>query len=96
MTRVLDAGRISLLIGFGTALAATVVGAGLGLLAGGRGGWVDSLLARVADLFLIVPAFVVLIVLSLTLRARGVRRRSSSSWRCCRGRCSSACRGRRR
>jgi peptide/nickel transport system permease protein len=71
MTRVLEAGRVSLLIGFGTALAATVVGGGLGLLAGGRGGWVDSLLARLADLFLIVPAFVVLIVLSLTFQQVG-------------------------
>ena len=71
MTRVFDSGRVSLLIGFGTALAATVVGGGLGLLAGGRGGWVDSLLARLADLFLIVPAFVVLIVLSLTFQHVG-------------------------
>lgn len=71
MTRVLDAGRVSLLVGLGTALAATLAGAGLGLLAGARGGWVDSLLARVADLFLIVPAFVVLIVLSLTFERVG-------------------------
>jgi peptide/nickel transport system permease protein len=71
MTRVFDAGRVSLLVGLGTALAATLVGAGLGLLAGGRGGWIDSLLARLADLFLIVPAFVVLIVLSLTFEEVG-------------------------
>ena len=71
MTRVLDAGRVSLLVGLGTALAATLVGGGLGLLAGGRGGWIDSLLARLADLFLIVPAFVVLIVLSLTFEQVG-------------------------
>ena len=71
MTQVLDAGRVSLLVGLGTALAATLVGGGLGLLAGGRGGWVDSLLARLADLFLIVPAFVVLIVLSLTFEQVG-------------------------
>lgn len=71
LTRVLDAGRISLLVGLGTALAATLVGAGLGLLAGGRGGWVDSALSRLADLFLIVPAFVVLIVLSITFERVG-------------------------
>lgn len=72
LTRVLDAGRISLLIGLATAVVATVVGSGLGLLAGWRGGWVDSALSRLTDLFLIVPGFVVLIVLSLTFEHVGV------------------------
>jgi peptide/nickel transport system permease protein len=72
MTRVLVAGRISLAIGFGTALVATLVGAALGLLAGWRGGWVDGALSRFAELFLIVPAFVVLIVLSLTFERVGL------------------------
>jgi ABC-type dipeptide/oligopeptide/nickel transport system permease subunit len=72
MTQVLVAGRISLAIGFGTALVATLVGAALGLLAGWRGGWVDGALSRFAELFLIVPAFVVLIVLSLTFERVGV------------------------
>jgi peptide/nickel transport system permease protein len=72
LSRTLEAGRVSLLIGLATAAAATVVGAGLGLLAGWRGGWVDGVLARITDLFLIVPAFVVLIVLSLTFEHVGV------------------------
>jgi peptide/nickel transport system permease protein len=71
LTRVLAAGRVSLAVGLATALVATIVGAGLGLLAGWRGGWVDSALARVTDLFLIVPAFVVLIVLSLSFERIG-------------------------
>ncbi|MGE0025994.1 MAG: ABC transporter permease [Thermoleophilia bacterium] len=72
LTRVLVAGRISLAIGFGTALVATMVGAALGLLAGWRGGWLDGALSRFAELFLIVPAFVLLIVLSLTFEHVGV------------------------
>jgi peptide/nickel transport system permease protein len=72
LTQVLQAGRVSLLIGLATALAATAIGGALGLLAGWRGGWVDSLLARLADLFLIVPAFVLLIVLSLTFDRVGI------------------------
>lgn len=72
LTRVLEAGRVSLLVGLATAVAATCVGAGLGLTAGWRGGWIDSALARLTDLFLIVPAFVVLIVLSLTFEHVGV------------------------
>lgn len=72
LTQVLVAGRTSLAIGFGTALLVTLVGAALGLLAGWRGGWVDGALSRFAELFLIVPAFVVLIVLSLTFEHVGV------------------------
>lgn len=72
LTRVLVAGRASLAIGFGTALVVTLVGAALGLLAGWRGGWIDGALSRFAELFLIVPAFVVLIVLSLTFEHVGV------------------------
>jgi peptide/nickel transport system permease protein len=72
LTQVLVAGRISLAIGFGTALVVTLVGAALGLVAGWRGGWVDGVLSRVTELFLIVPAFVVLIVLSLTFERVGV------------------------
>lgn len=71
LTRVLVAGRISLLIGLATALVATLAGAGLGLTAGWRGGWVDSALSRLTDLVLIVPGFVILIVLSMTFESVG-------------------------
>ncbi len=71
LTRVLVAGRISLLVGLATALVATVVGGGLGLAAGGRGGWLDSALARLTDLVLIVPGFVILIVLSISFASVG-------------------------
>lgn len=72
LTRVLVAGRVSLVIGLATAAAATAIGAGLGLTAGWRRGWVDGLLSRITDLVLIVPAFLVLIVLSLTFEVVGV------------------------
>jgi peptide/nickel transport system permease protein len=72
LTRVLVAGRVSLVIGLSTAAAATLVGAGLGLAAGWFRGWVDGVLSRVTDLFLIVPAFIVLIVLSLAFGRVGV------------------------
>jgi peptide/nickel transport system permease protein len=67
LTRTLDAGRLSLAIGIGTALVATLVGTGLGLAAGWRGGWLDSALSRLTDAVLILPAFVVLIVLSVAV-----------------------------
>lgn len=71
LTRVLAAGRVSLVVGLAAALVATAVGAGLGLAAGWRGGAVDAVLSRLTDLFLIVPGFVVLIVLSLAFERVG-------------------------
>ncbi len=55
--------RVSLLVG----LAATVVGVTLGLAVGAPagyfGGWVDTLLVRLTEIFQTVPAFILLVVL---------------------------------
>ena len=60
--RVIYAGQISLKIGVGVALISTVVGATMGSLAGYFGRWIDQLLMRVTDLFLIVPGIAVLAI----------------------------------
>lgn len=61
-TRVLFAGRVSLLIGLSVALVSTVLGTAVGSLAGYFGGWIDQLLMRVTDLFLIVPGLAILMM----------------------------------
>jgi peptide/nickel transport system permease protein len=61
-TRIIYAGRISLVIGLSVALVSTMVGAAIGALAGYFGGWSDQLLMRVTDLFLIVPQLAVLLL----------------------------------
>jgi peptide/nickel transport system permease protein len=63
-SRVLYGLRISLVVGIGVALISVVVGVAVGALAGWRGGWVDSLLMRFTDLFLVIPALVVLLVVA--------------------------------
>jgi len=60
--RVIFAGQISLKIGLAVALISTLVGTVSGALAGFFGKWVDQLLMRVTDLFLIVPGIAVLAV----------------------------------
>lgn len=62
--QVLYGGRTSLLVGLATAAVATLVGALLGALAGYYGGWLDSLIARLTDVFLTVPPLAALIALS--------------------------------
>ncbi|MCC5968571.1 MAG: ABC transporter permease [Pararhodobacter sp.] len=61
--------RISLFVGFAAVLFAMVLGISAGLAAGYRGGWVDSLLMRVADVQLSFPS--ILIALLIFGVARG-------------------------
>jgi peptide/nickel transport system permease protein len=56
------AGQISLKIGVGVALISTFVGAVMGSLAGYFGRWIEQILMRVTDLFLIVPGIAVLAI----------------------------------
>lgn len=47
--------RISLLVGFSAVLFALILGTGIGLYAGYRGGWPDAVLMRIADVQLTLP-----------------------------------------
>lgn len=60
--RLMEGGKISLRIGLFVALISTVVGAAVGSLAGYFGKWIDQLLMRVTDLFLIVPGIAILAI----------------------------------
>ena len=51
--------RISLFVGFSAVMLAMVIGVTLGLLAGYLGGWVESIIMRVADVQLTFPAILV-------------------------------------
>src|SRR5947209_708580 len=67
LTRLLYAGRVSLLVGFGVALMSMAIGAPLGLLAAYFGGWFDDLVNALVQVVLNVPLLFVLIVLSVLL-----------------------------
>ena len=61
-TRIIYAGRISLVIGLSVAIVSTIVGAAIGAMAGYFGGWADQLLMRFTDLFLVVHQLAVLLL----------------------------------
>jgi peptide/nickel transport system permease protein len=67
---ILYGARISLFVGFSAVVFAMVLGISIGLLAAWRGGWVDSLLMRIADVQLSFPS--ILIALLIFGVARGV------------------------
>lgn len=62
--RLLDGGRVSLLVGFAGAMLTAVIGAVIGVVAGYLGGRLDSLLMRVTDGVIALPLLPLLIVLA--------------------------------
>ncbi|MEM7319683.1 MAG: ABC transporter permease [Pseudomonadota bacterium] len=62
-SRILYAYRISLVLGVVVLAIATPIGAIVGLLAGYLGGWVESVLMRVVDVFLSIPPLVLAIAM---------------------------------
>jgi peptide/nickel transport system permease protein len=55
LSRLIHGAQVSLLVGFAAVIVGGVAGAVLGLLAGFRGGWVDSAIMTVADAQLAFP-----------------------------------------
>jgi peptide/nickel transport system permease protein len=62
-SRILYGGRIDLLIGFGATSVTAVIGTAIGLASGYFGGWVDSIIMRIVDLFFAFPFFVLVIAI---------------------------------
>jgi peptide/nickel transport system permease protein len=67
--RILYGGRISLSVGLLSMAVAIVVGSLVGLLSGFYGGWVDSILSRITEIFLSIPRLFVLLALGMFLRS---------------------------
>lgn len=66
---ILYGARISLIVGFASVAFAMVLGVSLGLLAGYVGGWVDSLIMRIADVQLSFPAILIALLVDGVARA---------------------------
>ncbi len=70
LSTILYGSRISLFVGFAAVIFSMVLGVSLGLIAGYRGGWLDTLIMRVADVQLTFPS--ILIALLVFGIARGL------------------------
>lgn len=66
-SQILYGARLSLSIGLVAAGISAIVGVLIGSVSGYFGGWVDLLLSRFTDMFLIIPAFFLIIIVVATL-----------------------------
>lgn len=62
-SRILYGGRISIIVGLGSALGAALLGVTLGLYVGYLGGWLDKILMKIADIFMSIPQMVMIIII---------------------------------
>jgi len=69
LSGIMYGAQISLIVGACSIVFATVVGVAVGLLAGYRGGWVDTLLMRIADVQLSFPAILIALLVDGVITA---------------------------
>ena len=62
-SRILYGGRISIIVGRGSAMGAALVGVVLGLYVGYKGGILDSILIKISDIFQSIPQMVLIIII---------------------------------
>lgn len=62
--RILFGGRVSLLVGFVVVILETILGVIMGGIAGFFGGWVDTLIMRLVDIFYCIPTMPIMIILA--------------------------------
>lgn len=74
LTRIMYAGRISLVVGYVTAVSISVIGALVGAVAGFYGGWIDSVLMRLVDILISVPGLPLFLILAALIPGGGVGR----------------------
>ena len=70
-SQVVWGARTSLAVGAAAAVLSTVIATTLGLLAAYRGGWVDDVINTVTNIFLVIPALPLLLVIYSFVPTRG-------------------------
>ena len=64
VTLLMWGARISLVVGFAATFVSMAIGGAVGVIAGYFGGWVDTLLMRITDYFLVIPDVPLMIVVA--------------------------------
>ncbi|MEY9964004.1 peptide/nickel transport system permease protein [Streptacidiphilus sp. MAP12-16] len=68
LARIIEGAWVSLAVAFGATILSNVIGTVLGIVAGYYGGWVDTAISRLMDIFLAFPLLLFAIALSASLQ----------------------------
>jgi peptide/nickel transport system permease protein len=63
LSTIMYGSRVSLIVGFSAVIFSVVLGVGVGLLAGYLGGWIETVVMRLADVQLAIPAILVALMI---------------------------------
>ena len=72
LSRMMYGGRISLMVGFIVVFLEIILGVIMGGIAGYFGGWVDTLIMRLVDIFRCIPSMPILIIMASFMEAQQV------------------------
>ncbi len=61
--RIIYGGRISILVGLGSAFCAALIGVSIGCYTGYKGGWMDAVLLRTSEIFMAFPQIILVLLL---------------------------------
>jgi peptide/nickel transport system permease protein len=67
LSRMIYGARVSLLVAFLSVMLSGTIGAGLGMIAGYKRGWIEIIVMRVVDIFLSVPPILLAIIIVAVL-----------------------------
>jgi peptide/nickel transport system permease protein len=70
MAELVAGTKTSLLIGFFAGLIATLIGLAVGLIAGYTGGIFDNILSSLTNIFIVIPSFIILVLVSVSVSTR--------------------------
>lgn len=67
-TRILYGGRVSLAVGFAAMVISVTIGVFIGTVSGYVGGFIDNMMMRILDIFMSLPSFFLIMILSAYLK----------------------------
>ena len=73
LSTIMYGSRVSLIVGFSAVAFSVVLGVGTGLLAGYLGGWTETIVMRLADVQLTIPAILVALMIDGVARSDGLK-----------------------
>jgi len=64
LAQLLEGAKVAFIVGLSSAFFSIVLGTVIGMVSGYAGGWVDALLMRMADIIMVMPSLVILLILA--------------------------------